>query len=562
MVRKHKTIAMGLALSLLTSLAPLSGFAQEEAQTVNLALGKSYTLTTPYQPDRMFGNLENSHPDDTGNQLTDGVYGGTAFSNKAFIGRIWQGSRNVVLDLGDSATIQEISLNVLQDIPVGIFFPEKISYSISQNGVAWEDAGTVTSSYPSTAPGQITQKYTLSGINKVARYVQLNIDVETWLFMDELEVLGTWDRSGDRLIPSANGPKQVKGYPTPGSEQTGGIHNQVLIYTGEWQYQPSDWISFKKEDYLPYVSYVDENQERKDFMFDGFLFLPYGPLMDGANYGSTAKPTNKGHFEKFLDRLFRDNYELGALNEAVKEAKAELPDKNYEAKVVIAIPLPRVEQSDFGDVDGDGISENLNVKEIGEEASLVNRKKVVEWYVDEVYRRWEEAGYSDLKLVSFYWYNEYVGEQHSETEDELIQFTGDYVRSKGAKLQWIPYYFARGWNDWKKNGFDSALIQPNYFFHNTGEDRLDTILQAAYDHGLGIEIELSDAVLTNPASREKYYSYLNKGREYHAMVQSYSGFYQQVKTLLRASQSADPAAREVYDRTYEYLKGTYQPQGH
>jgi len=560
---KMRKFSAGLALSLalLVSAPPLSGLAQEaEAPLVNLALGKNYTLTTPYQPDRQFSITESSYPDDTGNQLTDGIYGGTTFSNSAFIGRIWQGSRIVVLDLESQATIQEISLNVLQDIPVGIFFPEEISYSLSNNGVAWEDVGTVPSSYPTTAPGQLTQKYTLSGINKVARYVKVNIPVETWLFMDELEVLGTWDQSGNHLIPSANGPKQERGYPKAGSEQTGGIHNEVLIYTGEWQYQPSDWISFDKEDFLPYVSYVDTNQKRKDFMFDGFLFLPYAPLMDGANYGpTTGNPTNKGHFEAFLDRLFRDDYELGALNEAVKEAKADLKKRNYEAKVVIAIPFPRVDQSDFGDVDGDGISENLNVKEIGEEAALANRQKVVKWYVDEVYRRWEAAGYSDLKLAAFYWYNEYVAHQLSDTDDELIQFTGDYVRSKGAKFQWIPYYFARGWNDWKKNGFDSALMQPNYFFQNTGEDRLDTIAQAAYDHGMGIEIELSDNVLTSADYRQRYYSYLNKGREYHAMNQSYSAFYQQVKTLLQASKSADPAVREVYDKTYEYLKGTYKP---
>jgi hypothetical protein len=297
-------------------------------------------------------------------------------------------------------------------------------------------------------------------------------------------------------------------------------------------------------------------------MFDGFLFMPYAPLLDGANYGpTTGKPTNKGHFEKFLNRLFRDDYELGALNEAVKEAKAELPNRKYEAKVAITIPYPRLDQSDFGDVDGDGISENLNVKEVGEETALQNRLKVVKWYIDEVYKRWNAAGYSDLKLVSFYWYNEYIAHQLSALDDELVRQTGDYVRSKGAVFQWIPYYFARGWNDWKKNGFDSALMQPNYLFHaNAGVDRLDTIAQAAYDHGMGVEIELSDAVLTSEELRNRYYAYLDKGKEHHYMKQSYSAFYQQVKTLWRAAKSANPVEREVYDRTYEYIKGTYHPK--
>ncbi|WP_374016479.1 DUF4855 domain-containing protein [Paenibacillus thiaminolyticus] len=66
-------------------------------------------------------------------------------------------------------------------------------------------------------------------------------------------------------------------------------------------------------------------------------------------------------------------------------------------------------------------------------------------------------------------------------------------------------------------------MQPNYTFHNTNEDRLDAIAQAAYDHGMGGEIEMSDAVLTNEAVRGKYYAYLNKGVE-HGYMNSFKAF--------------------------------------
>ena len=564
-MRKKSLMSVTLASVMAASLLPASvGFSQAggepaEEQLVNLALGKSYTLETPYPRDSYYGGLEASYPDETGSQLTDGEYGGTSFSNKAFVGSLWQGSRIVTIDLGAPVTVEEISLNVLQDLPVGINFPEKVEFSISNNGKLWQNLGTVKSAIPTTEKGPITQKITRKDINTVARYVKLEIPVASWMFMDEIEVWGKEDQSGKKLIPSPNGPKGDRGYPKP--NDVGGIENEVLIYTGEWQYQPADWISFTKEDFKPYVSYLDKNLNRVDYMFDGFLFLPYAPLLDGANYGpTTGTPTNKGHFEKFLDRLFRDDYELGALNEAVKEAKAELPNRGYKAKVAIAIPFPRTDQSDFGDVDGDGISENLNVAVVGEEQALENRKKVVKWFIDEVYDRWEQAGYSDLKLVSFYWYNEYVAHQLSALDHELIQWTGDYVRSKGAKFQWIPYYFSRGWSDWKENGFDGALMQPNYMFHNTAENRLDSVYQAAYDHGMGVEMEMSDAVLTDPNLRQKYYAYLNKAVEYKYMKKSYTAFYQQVKTLLKAATSSDPAAREVYDRTYEFIKGKYEPR--
>lgn len=561
----------GMALLVSVALAAGIGFSGAPAQakdkpdagpaeTVNLALNKPYTLETPYPADLHFGPTEQSYPDETGRSLTDGVYGSTVFSDKAYVGRLWQASRTVTIDLEQTSSVEEIRVHTLQDLPVGIYFPEAIAFSISVNGHAWKDLGETASNLPTTTAGPVKQVYSKKEGGTEARYVKVTIPVETWAFFDEIEVIGHRGKGG-KLIPTPNGPKPDRGYPRQGSAQTGGIRHEVLIYSGEWQYQPSDWISFTKEDFKPYVTYVDGGMNPQDYMFDGFLFIPYAPLLDGANYGpTTGKPTNKAHFVKFLDRLFREDYELGALNEAVKEAKSALPNRNYEAKVVITIPYPRLDQSDFGDVDGDGISENLNVKQVGEQTALANRLKVTRWYVDEVYKRWNEKGYTDLKLVSFYWYNEYIAHQLSELDHELVRQTGDYVRSKGATFQWIPYYFARGWDDWKKNGFDSAVMQPNYMFHaNAGPDRLDTIAKAAYENGMGVEIELSDAVLTNEALRSRYYAYLDKGTEHHYKQQSYSAFYQQVKTLWRAARSANTAEREVYDRTYHYIKGTDLP---
>lgn len=532
--------------------------AKPDSELVNLALGKSYTLQTPYPPDALFGQTEAAHPDDTGKQLTDGEYGGTTFSNPAFVGRIWQGSRIVTIDLGEIDTVQAIYVNVLQDNKNGIFFPSSVAFYVSENGKKWERLDDGLSGLPTTLQGPVTQKIGIGNLNRTARYVKLDIPVQSWVFMDEIEVLGSRDRSGKKPRPNDGQPQPQKGYPKAGSKAAGGIRNEVLLYTGEWQYEPADWISYTKEDLKPYVSYVDEQMNRKDYMFDGFLFLQYGPLLNGANYGASGLPTDKADWEKTLDRLFRTDYDLGALDQAVGEAKAELKKGGYEAKVVISIPYPRTDQSDFGDVDGDGISENMNVKEVGEEQALQNRQKVVKWYVDEAYKRWNAAGYKNIRLAAFYWYNEFLSRQTTIYEDRLIRWTSDYVHGKGAKLQWIPYYFARGWSDWEANGFDTAIMQPNYLFHNTTADRLDAVAQAAYDHGMGVEHELSDGVLTDAALRGKYYAYLDKGVEYGYM-HSFKAFYQQVKTLKKAAESADADARQVYDKTYRYVKGVYRP---
>ncbi|GIP35051.1 DUF4855 domain-containing protein [Paenibacillus sp. J2TS4] len=562
-MKSNKWFSLLVAILMALTVVPAVGLSQsaipDNENLMNLALGKSYTLETPYPRDPHFSNVEAAHKDEAGKKLTDGEYGGTTFSSGKYVGSIWQGSRIVTIDLEQISTVQDISVSVLQDLPVGIFFPKQVRYSISRNGKTWENLDTVHNEISTTETGPLTQKLTLRGINKVARYVKLEVAVDSWMFMDEIEIWGTPDRSGRPLTPSPQGPKDKIKYPQSGTEQTGGIGHEVLIYTGEWAYEPADWISFSKDDFKPYVSYVDADMNRVDYMFDSYLFLPYAPLMDGANFGPTAgKPTAKAHFESYLDRLFRDDYELGALNEAVKEAKAELGNPSYKAKVAIAIPYPRTDQNDFGDVDGDGISENMKVSEVGEEQALASRDKVVRWFVDEVYDRWEQAGYTDIELASFYWYNEFVAYQLSEMDGQLIRKAGDYVRSKGARLQWIPYYFGRGWDEWKDIGFDSALMQPNYMFHNTSAERVDAIAQAARAHGMGVEIEMSDAVLTDPAMRDKYYTYLDKGVQHGYMTGSYNAYYQQVKTLLQAAQSGDPDAREVYDRTYQFIKGQYK----
>jgi len=556
----HLLIAFTLVTSLTASYASAGSAKpkpEEEDKLVNLALGKSYTLSTPYQLDTLFGKTEAAHPDDTGRQLTDGEYGGNVFSNSSFIGRLWQSSRIVTIDLEEDVTVQQIYVNMLQDNASGIFFPSSISLYVSQNGSKWERLSDGLNKLPTTLNGPVTQKIGIEGINRTARYVKVEIPVTSWIFMDEIEVLGQQNQSGKKIQATDHKPKAL-GYPKAGSKQAGGINSQVLLYTGEWQYEPADWISYTKEDLKPYVAYLDEQQNRQDFMFDGFLFLQYAPLLNGHNYGASSLPSNQADWILTLDRLFRTDYDIGALEQAVADAKQDLRNKHYKAKVVLSIPYPRTDQSDFGDVDGDGISENMNVQEVGEEQAIINRKKVVKWYIDEVYKRWDAAGYNHIELTGFYWFNEFLARQSTEYEDQFIQWTSSYVHGKGAKFQWIPYYFARGWSDWKQNGFDTALMQPNYFFHNTTADRVDTIAKAAYDHGLGVELELSDDVLTSEAMRKKYYTYLDKGVEYGYM-NSFKAFYQQVKTLKKAAESSIPEAREVYDKTYQYIKGTYQP---
>jgi hypothetical protein len=533
--------------------------------TVDFAQGKPYKVVSAYPIDDYFRTLEQKYADHSGHSLTDGEYGGTRYPH--FVGMYSQGSRTITLDLQRIQPIEEIAVDVLQNQSAGIYFPRQIHFYLSNDKIHWQDLNVASSKLAPTIFGEYTQRIGKSGLHVQGRYVKMAIQMlGDSLFLDEVEV---WGKSSDKINLSPNQSMVIsekpdsegdlsqstpsaakKGYPAPKL-----FNSQVLIYTGSVLGQP-DWITFTKDDFKPYVSYLDKKGVRKDFLFDSFLFVPFAQLDDGVSFDpSIGKPSRRVHWEGYMERLFREGHELGALEEAVKEAKKELKNKTYKAKVFIGIPFPRTDQNDFGDVDGDGVSENLAVSQVGEERALENRAKVVEWFTDQVRKEWAQKKYPDLELTGFYWFSEYLAENKSIYDDELIRRTSRYLHASKEKFEWIPYYFSYGWDRWDRLGFDVAILQPNYMFHlETKEDRIDISAQAASDHGLGIEVELREEVLQDRHLRERFYTYLRKGKEY-GYDKSYRVFYQENKVLKKAYEDADPAIHELYDQTYHYIKG-------
>ena len=60
---------------------------------------------------------------------------------------------------------------------------------------------------------------------------------------------------------------------------------------------------------------------------------------------------------------------------------------------------------------------------------------------------------------------------------EVTRALGDYVRSKGLRFYWIPYYTAQGYSEWRDLGFDAAYLQPTYFWNRKiGDERVDRCL--------------------------------------------------------------------------------------
>jgi hypothetical protein len=170
------------------------------------------------------------------------------------------------------------------------------------------------------------------------------------------------------------------------------------------------------------------------------------------------------------------------------------------------IPYPSERQKTFGDVDGDGVSEDLS--------KHADRVKAVNWFLDEALARWKALAPKHLKLWGFYWMNEGIAGR-----DEAIgKATALLVHERGYKLHWIPWYRAPGTDKWREMGIDFAVVQPNYAFTDPargfvlGDDsRLTNNANDARSLGLGVEMETPFALPGDPAARWVFRQYLNHG---------------------------------------------------
>jgi hypothetical protein len=558
-MKRKKLLPFVLSLSLLAlSAAPVlvkaAGAPQDD---VDLAQGKGYQVTSTIV-DTTFHAMETKNFPDDGTKLTDGIVGpGKWSANGPWVGFIRQDNRQIVVNLGDEQTIHKLDAWFLQDKAAGIYFPLEVSFEISNNGVNWSKLGTVATKTPLSDSGVLVQDYSLIDLNFTAKYVRYTFHADIWSFISEVQAWGLSGKQPGAHSPIPTPPEKPdpKGYPKAGSKQAGGKKYQVLIPN----YYPGQTIGvWKPQDFIPYVAYVDQNQQIKDYLFDSFQFDPYGQ----------ANIKTKADWQTYLDQLFGADLQLGALNQAVATVNQAMNHKaedkndeiNHKVKVVIGIPYPEL-ISNWGD----GL--DFNPVNVGQDQSFVNRLTAMQWYINYVKSKWEAAGYKNLELNGFYWINENVAYPNTPNEEKLIQETGKIVHGAGKyTFDWIPFVQASGFQKWKSLGFDTAQMQPNYAFDASfPKDRLENNAFLAQLYGLGVEMEMhwnitqTDSV--GQTYRDNYYDYLDAAVKYHYQ-DSFTTWYQNTDTLKVSALSTVPEIRQIYDLTYRFIKGKYMTTDH
>ncbi|MBO0991764.1 DUF4855 domain-containing protein [Bacillus sp. SD088] len=547
--------AIGLVVISLMMLwiSPSIQAADNEVGFKNLASGLSYEWSE--EP-------ESSYPDNE-NKLTDGVYGELDKSDPAWVGHLQKKTREVVFDLGEKKSIASIKAHFLQDYPTSsILVPLTVSFYVSNDKENW---GTLSHNATQLLWGagpprdeQFIWDGSKDGIKNgdwngtmaYARYVKVTFSMHPthWSFIDEIEI---WGAEG-KLEGAQTVPPEQPAYLQPG-EETAGIENLVLLYNGHYPDGKGDW---SKERILPNISYIDQEGEPQDWFHDGVLYLGlHSPK--GGNFGGQSNPgADLDDWKWYLNKTFAAEGDLQQLNEAAKEAGIKLNEPDHKVKVVLMIPDPGESLTDFGDVDGDGISENFNAGEVGKELALANRKKVVKWWIEEVIQRWQAEDFSQLNLAGLYWLEEQIST--SNTGPDLLKHTSDIVHDQDLKLFWIPHFLSHRSHIWEDVGIDATALQPNYFFEELEPDRLEDAANTAKQFGMGVEIEFDDRMLSDGIFRQRFIEYLNSGVKFGYMENSFKAFYQGNNAIYDTAVSKDPATRILYDWLYQFSNGTYE----
>ncbi len=270
----------------------------------------------------------------------------------------------------------------------------------------------------------------------------------------------------------------------------------------------------------PLVSYIDQNGNPTDWMFDSFIFY-------SAWLYYQKNPTQQ-YIGNWTSYLF-DGMQIANLDATVGGAKVSLNQPNYQMTVFLSIPVS---------------VDNFTVP------SILNN-------VNSLMSRWNSLAPRNLKLVGFYW---------GFTEDiysvsgvqNIIPQVASYVHSLGLKMLMIPYQWPGEYNQLHSLGFDYVTLQPNYAFHSPDDLSLFTATNNAITAGYvnGAELELSFWVkcctgnwLTN------LQTYFQQANQYQWYAKQPTVYYHgsDISTMARSSNSTYRAA---YNAIYQYIVST------
>ncbi len=509
----------------------------------NLLLGKEQQFATSY-----FHTIldENETPKDSP-ILTDGAraVGTYCYSPDWFYCRgrngsddLFDGSVDFFFDLGAISQLESFNVSLLEQTEWGISRPKFMTILLSNDAEHWYPVHYYErgSAQMNVSPTRLDIKMDLDK-PYAARFVRFRMEGTTF-FVDELEAFGTKKvNSGTTLVQ--NSGVYPSYYHT--SEET-------LDYAGtdNTSVKAHD-ISFVKstmtdtQRLLAYAAYLDKDGKIVDTFMDGFILTPGD---DVPSKSDISQASYKQDWEYLLDCVMNGPTGMGHIEEVVQQVKDALNKPDYMVQVYITLYPIRDSVTDFGDVDGDGVSENLTIE--------ADRKKALDWFVNLCVEEFNSRGYKNLELGGFWWYNESIG--LGTDDSHLMKETADAIHAKNLSFIWIPYYSANRYYLGYEMGFDMVSMQPNVMFDaDAPMYRFDHTALASSQLGMCVEIEHSYQALSDPHFARTYMLYLYYGVATGYMDSTHI-YYDDRDNLAQMARSDMELRRMQYDATYKFAK--------
>lgn len=506
----------------------------EQEELINVAPGSFTSVDTFGQPDSYFREIEKQYP---------GPVGGLVTPSQDWTGYNRQFGRKVTVALAEAKPLEKVTLTFKHQKSSGITMPEYMDVEVSRDGKAWSYAGRSLHDVAQSETKIVERTLTVMLPDVETRYVRVAFPVKVFTFARQLEV---WAKSsnhwegGPVLLPPPS-PTQMMEDKKAGNR----VENMLLAYSGSY----GDRGTWSKEDFLPMVGYRTADGYMRDQMFDTILFLPYQNM-----------PVTKDGWQSYMNDLFGSGKQLDALNKAMREynrLRGTLYTTPTQENVVLALPYPNANQTNFGKMAPDKPSLSFSPATIGEEQAYLNRKQALEWYFQELQKRWNKEGYAYLKLEGIYWFHELIDDS-APKERELIRTTASMVHDNALRFYWIPYFGAPGVEEWKSLYFDYAFLQPNYYNDKpVGLDRIEGVLEVVSKYGMGVEIEGDERMYKDPKFYQIYYNQLVAARKLGMDKNNVHAYYYGSKTLIEAANSKDSVMRAIYDDTYKWMRGRF-----
>ncbi len=512
------------------------------ASPIDVATQGSYTISADL-PDPTF------HREETKSYPGPADGGILSIDSTAWTGFLRQSGRTIIVKLQQPTTVTGISITFLEDASRGIIFPTTVHFSLSTDGQHWMNAGVVTNTQLPEVGGPQQKTYSVNVPRVTANYIRVTFPVDVWVMAQNLQVLGSPFITPSLVnLPAISRNNNIAGFLGVNTTQAAGVQNMLLIYSGAYGSQGT----WKESDFLPNVAYVSPSGQVQGKMFDTFLFLPYGNLLKNAQ-----------GWQSYLQNLFAPGEQLSALNQTVADLQPTFSSMGISepsVNVVLAIPYPNSSVTNFGGIPGYSSSLSFSTQNTSASTAYSNREAAISWYVNQLLTDFKQANFTHLHLVGLYWDSESVNYSIPH-EADLVQSTANLVHSDQLQFYWIPSFDAPGLVAWKEFGFDGAIEQANYIENpKLGISRVSQAANQAQEFGLGMEVELSQKMLTNPLYQTRYFNEMVELYKQGAESGVVHAFYAGSKIISNLANSTNPSLRQLYVDTYDFLIGmfTYQ----